>query len=211
MSLRLRILLVLLFSASSGSAEPMVVYKLDPAQSELVVQLFKAGVGSVFAHDHVVRATQYAGRIEGDPAVPATVSIVVEVQTASLRADEPAVRQKYGLMALPSDQDREDIQRTMESATQLDVARYPIMRFRSTRIEPRAEERFVVTGELTIRDVVRPFTFPVVVERCGDTLHGRGSFRFRQSSFGYQPYSAFLGSVRNQDEVLLHFDVVAAR
>src|SRR5438132_12196394 len=73
-----RILLALVFSAPSGWAEQRVVYQIDPARSEIVVQLFKAGVGSALAHDHVVRATEYAGRIEGDPTVPTTASIVVE-------------------------------------------------------------------------------------------------------------------------------------
>jgi len=41
-------------------------------------------------------------------------------------------------------------------------------------------------------------------------LHGRGSFRLLQSRFGYKPYSAFLGTIKNQDEVILHFDIVAA-
>jgi len=207
MSLRPVVLLVFFFP-SSALAEP-VVYEIDPVRSELVVQLFKAGVGSPLAHDHVVRATDYAGRIQGDPTVPTAASISVEVKTASLRADEPTVRQEYGLPALPSEKDRADIQRAMESTSQLDVARYPTMRFRSTGIAKRAEDQFVVTGDLTIRDVVRPVTFPVAVERRDDAVHGSGSLRFRQSSFGYEPYSAYLGAVRNQDEVVLHFDVVA--
>jgi hypothetical protein len=42
-------------------------------------------------------------------------------------------------------------------------------------------------------------------------LRGKGSGRFLQSSFGYQPYSAFWGAVQNQDEVVLHVDIVAIR
>jgi hypothetical protein len=36
-----------------------------------------------------------------------------------------------------------------------------------------------------------------------------GSFRFKQSDFGFQPYSALLGMIRTDDEVVLHFDVAA--
>ena len=204
-------LFTVLLSTTRCAAEPPVVYVIDPARSELVVQLFKAGVGSALAHDHVVRATDYRGRIRGTPAVPLTATVVVDVQSAALRADEPAVRRKYGLPALPSDADRNEIQRTMESASQLDVAHHPTMHLVSTRIEQRAETEFVVTGELTIRDVTRQVTFPVVVERSDRIMHGRGSLRFTQSGFGYQPYSAFFGAVRNQDEVVLHFDIVATQ
>jgi polyisoprenoid-binding protein YceI len=187
-----------------------VVYSIDPTRSELVVQLFKTGIGAALAHDHVVRATAYTGSIQADPGDPTTASIVVEVQAASLRADEPEIRQKYGLTSSLSEEDRRAIQATMESASQLDVRRYPLIRFRSTKVEPQEAGQYVVTGELTIRGVTRPVSFPVRVERQDGTLHGRGSFRFRQSSFGYAPYSAFLGAVQNKDEVLLHFDIVAS-
>ncbi len=207
--LPLGILLGVLCSAFSGQADPTVVYKIDPAQSEFVVQLFKAGRGAAWAHDHVVRATAYVGQIQADPADPTTAAIVVEVQTASLRADEPAVRQKYGLTTPLSEKERQEIQTTMEAKTQLDVEQYPSIRFKSTRVEQQAEGQYTVTGELTIRGVTRSVTFSVSVELREGTVHGWGSFSFTQSSFGYQPYSAFLGAVRNQDEAVLHFDIVA--
>ncbi len=209
MLLQLGILLGLTCSAFSDPADPTVVYKIDPAQSEFVVQLFKAGIRAAWAHDHVVRATAYVGQIQADPADPTTASIVVEVQTASLKADEPAVRQKYGLTTPFSEKERQEIQTTMEAKTQLDVEQYPSIWFKSTRVEQQAEGQYTVTGELTMRGVTQSVTLPVSVELRDGIVHGWGSFRFTQSSFGYQPYSAFLGAVRNQDAVVLHFDIVA--
>jgi polyisoprenoid-binding protein YceI len=194
-----------------AQAEEPVVYTIDPTRSELVVQLFKAGVGAALAHDHVVRATQYTGQIHGDSADPATASIIAEVQTAFLQADEPTLRQKYGLTGSLSDASRQDIQAAMTAKDQLHVERYPTIRFESTRIVSQAQGQYLVTGELTIRGVTQTVTFPVKVELQGDTLHGWGVFRFRQSNFGYKPYRAFLGVVQNKDEVILHFDVIAAR
>jgi polyisoprenoid-binding protein YceI len=98
----------------------------------------------------------------------------------------------------------------MTAKGQLDVEHYPVMKFTSTRIEPQTAEVYTVTGELTIRGVTQTVTFPAQVQQRENTLHAQGSFRFTQSSFGYEPYSAFLGAVKNQDEVLLHFDIVAA-
>ncbi|MCS6926332.1 MAG: YceI family protein [Candidatus Binatia bacterium] len=200
------LLLCLPLAVQAGG--PMV-YAVDPSRSELVVQLFKAGIGAVLAHDHVVRATAYTGSIEGDPGDPTTAVIVLEVQVASLQADEPEIRQKYGLAASLSEADRRAVQATMLSARQLDVQRYPLIRFRSTRVTPQGTGKYVVTGELTIRGITQPVSFPVQVELRNGVLRGWGSLRFLQSSFGYAPYSAFLGAVQNQDEVLLHFDVTA--
>src|SRR5262245_65077076 len=102
-------LLGLLSFVRSLPAEPKV-YTIDPTRSELVVQLFKTGIGGPLAHDHVVRATQYTGQIQADLADPLRSVITVEVHTASLQADEPALRQKYGLTKSLSEKDRQDVQ-----------------------------------------------------------------------------------------------------
>ncbi len=190
-------------------ADTRTVYTIDLARSEFAVQLFKAGVGSALAHDHVVRATMFTGQVQIDLATPTNGSITVEVQTASLKIDEPAMRQKYGLPSQLSEKDRQQIQETMKSLSQLDVEHYPVMTFTSTKIEAQATGGYTVTGKLTIRGVTQSVIFPTYVERQGNALHVRGSFRFKQSGFGYEPYSALFGAVRNQDEVLLHFDVLA--
>jgi len=199
---------VVLYAAAFAPAGAKAMYTIDPTRSELVVQLFKAGAGAAFAHDHVVRATTYTGRIHFDPTVLNSASVTVEVQIASLKADEPALRQKYNLTSQLSEKDQHSIQDTMLSASQLDAARYPLMKFSSTKIEARDVGTYTVTGNLTIREISQLVIFSAQVERRNDALRVRGSFRFTQSSFGYQPYSALFGAVRNQDEVLLHFDVV---
>jgi len=201
-------LLGLLSFVRSIPAEPKV-YTVDPTRSELVVQLFKTGIGGPLAHDHVVRATQYTGQIQADLADPLRSVITVEVHTAALQADEPALRQKYRLTKSLSEKDRQDVQAHMQRSEQLDIARYPTIQFRSTQITQQAEGQYTVTGALTIHGVTQSVTFPVQGEVQAGILHGRGSFRLLQSRFGYKPYSVFLGAIKNQDEVILHFDIVA--
>jgi polyisoprenoid-binding protein YceI len=207
--LPLSILLRLICFPVSALGDTRVVYTIDPTRSELVVQLFKAGVGAALAHDHVVRATQFTGTIHADPSAPTTAEITVEVQAASLKADEPAMRQRYGLTSSLGEQERQEIQAAMEAQDQLFITRHPTLRFRSTRVEQHTDGAYLVSGELTIRGVTQVMTVPAQVQQRDNILHSWGSFRFKQSSFGYAPYSAFLGAVRNQDEVLLHFDIVA--
>jgi polyisoprenoid-binding protein YceI len=189
-------------------AEPKV-YTVDPARSTLVVQLFKTGIGGPLAHDHVVHATQYTGQIQVDLTDPTRSIVTIEVHTAALQADAPALRQQYGLTKALSEKDRQEVQAHMQGAGQLDVARYPTIQFRSTKITQQADGQYIVTGDLTLHGVTQSVTFPVQGEVQAGLLHGRGSFRLLQSRFGYKPYSAFLGAIKNQDEVLLHFDIVA--
>ncbi len=78
----------LAFPTWAASAE----YVLVPAQSELVVRVYKAGPAAGLAHDHVIRATRMRGTFTGDPAQPAGATGMPTIDTAALQADEPALR-----------------------------------------------------------------------------------------------------------------------
>ena len=197
----------LLLPQSSNAAE----YVIDPSRSEVIVQLFKTGIGSALAHDHVVRATKYSGQVSVDPAEPTAARISVEVDATALVADEPALRQKYHLPLGLSEDSRQEIQQTLESEGQLDVERYPTIRFRSTRMSAERDRAYAVSGDLELRGVTQTILLSLQAELHNGVLRVKGSSRFLQSSFGYQPYSAFWGAVQNQDEVVLQVDIVAVQ
>jgi polyisoprenoid-binding protein YceI len=60
----------------------------------------------------------------------------------------------------------------LRSPTYFDVEKYPTMTFHSTAIVPRDRSDFVVTGDLTIKNVTKPVSFPVTV--VGVIPEGRG-------------------------------------
>jgi polyisoprenoid-binding protein YceI len=62
------------------------------------------------------------------------------------------------------DTDNHDRDRDLRSATYFDVEHYPTMTFRSTKIEDKGPTDFTVTGDLTIKNVTKPITFPVHIE-----------------------------------------------
>lgn len=47
----------------------------------------------------------------------------------------------------------------------LDVVRYPVVSFRSTRVEQRGEQRLAVIGDLTIRGVSREVSLDATIDR----------------------------------------------
>ena len=67
----------------------------------------------------------------------------------------------------------------LKRATFFDVARFPRIKFRSTRVEPAAHG-FIVTGELTIRDSTRQIRLPTQVITAPST----DPFDNRRVSFG---------------------------
>lgn len=52
----------------------------------------------------------------------------------------------------------------LRSADFFDADRYPNISFTSTKIAQTGDDRFDVTGDLTIRDVTKPITFDVALE-----------------------------------------------
>lgn len=61
------------------------------------------------------------------------------------------------------DTDNRDRDADLRSPTYFDVAKYPTMTFRSTSITAKDNTDFTVTGDLTIKDVTKPVSFPVQV------------------------------------------------
>jgi polyisoprenoid-binding protein YceI len=198
----------LLLLAGTGAAWA-ATFRVDPERTRLALQLFREGVGSALAHDHVVEATEVGGVVDYDPARPDASAVVIEVRTTSLRVDEPAARRRMAVAGDLSESQRADVAKAMRAPDQLDVAQHPTIRFASTRVVGEGEGRLRVTGRLTIRGVTREVTFPATVALESGVLRGQARVTFRQSSFGYRPYSALLGAIRNKDEVTLHIDLVA--
>ena len=206
----MRVALVSALIISVGASPGLSAsFKVDPAQSSLVVQLFKDGVAARLGHDHVVHASVFSGTVAYDPRNPEASAIRVAVEVGSLIADDPGTRRKFGLAGEPSASDRAEIDKAMKAEGQLAAARFPSMTFTSSAIATQPDGRFLVTGRLTIRGVTNELTFPAQMSVEGAQLRGRAQLKFKQSSFGYPPYSALLGAIKNKDEVILHIDLVA--
>lgn len=184
-------------------------FRVEPSQSSLVAEIFREGTASVFAHDHVVEATSFSGRITYEPAVPEASSISVQVNAATLKVDSPETRRQFHSRGEPTTADVSDIERNMKGEGQLHVAKFPLITFVSTSINSEGDGQYWVTGHLTIRGVTKTVRFPANVVMEGHTLRATATLEFTQSAFGYRPYSALLGTIKNKDTVVLHIDLVA--
>lgn len=181
---------------SSVQAQPF-----DPARSELVVLVWKRGAASAFAHDHVVRATAFSGTATADGGV---LSVQVEVDATSLVADEPALRERLKVGAPVSEDDARHVTSNLKAESQLDVARFPSIRFETLGSTVPAEGgKGVVSGILTLHGVSRQVQVPATATPVDGGLEASARLRFKTSEFGVRPYSAMLGLVGNRDEVEL--------
>ena len=64
----------------------------------------------------------------------------------------------------------------------LDAEKFPTLEFRSTGVKSRRGDEFVLTGELTIKDVTRPVELEVEFEGVGRSPFGQDIFGFSAST-----------------------------
>ncbi len=162
-----------------------------PRQSAITIKVFKSGLFSGFAHDHVILAP--IARAEIDPQ---RLSAEITVITKEMKVTDPEV----------SDKDRAEIQSTMLGPKVLDTERFPEIHFKSTRIEQTSPQHYRVTGTLELHGTKQEIALDVV--DSGDHYHG--TTRLKQSDFGIKPISLFGGSVKVKDQLELEFDVYAS-
>jgi polyisoprenoid-binding protein YceI len=184
-------------------------FRVDPSRSSLVVQIFRDGLAAKLGHDHVVQATAFSGSVTYDPSAPALGSVAAQIHTATLKVDDAETRQRFRLEGQPTAADVAEIDKSMKAEGQLDVSKFPMIIFASTTITPETPDRYQVAGQLTIRGVTRTVQFPANVVMEGNVFRATATLSFLQSAFGYKPYSALLGAIRNKDAVMLHIDLVA--
>jgi polyisoprenoid-binding protein YceI len=183
------------FGASAGDVRARAglppALAIDVERSTLTISVYKSGLFSAFADNHVVRARLTEGSLTSDP--PAAASIVVHAR--DLEVLDPG---------LPADKRRE-VQARMLGPEVLDADRYAEIAFASTAIQAAGSDHWTVTGELRLHGRARTLTFDVA--RSAGAYHGR--VRIRQSDFGITPISIAGGTVKVKDELLVEFSIVA--
>ena len=143
--------------------------------------------------------TGVEGNIQLDmTAPPALKAMSVTVDLRGLRTDDPLRDEKLA--------DRWLVTNT-----------FPYARFTAKEIKggpSRYQEgqsaNFIISGDLTIRDITQPIDFSVTATLAGDTLNGQAEAKIRMSDFGVDPPD-LLGFVKVEDEVTLQIKLRAVR
>jgi polyisoprenoid-binding protein YceI len=164
---------------------------IDVERSTLTVFVYKSGLFSAFADDHVIRAPLASGIISADPPF----GVEVSVRSANLRVLDPG-------LAIGK---RSEVQARMLGPEVLDSEKYPDIEFASTAIESMGTDRWTVTGRLTIHGVTQLTKFSVA-RRDG---RYRGTAVLKQRDFGIEPISIVGGTVKVKDELRVEFDIVS--
>jgi polyisoprenoid-binding protein YceI len=187
--LRLIIPLLMFLPVALWAADAVAPKTIDTDRSVMTVRVFKAGLFSVFGHEHEISAPIQQGSLtEGNPSVELTVD------ARKLRVMDKEV----------SDKDRVEIQNTMLGPDVLDSEKYPEIRFRSTQVDRLGEGKWIVHGNLTVRGQTRPLR----VQVQGQSGYYRGSAELKQKDFGITPVTVGGGAVRVKNELRVEFEIL---
>jgi hypothetical protein len=183
-------------------------FLIEAGASEITVLLFKEGLFSGFAHNHVLVGSDLSGEIllTGGQTPHATAKLALPVE--AFRVDWPEHRIREGLSEDMSEEDRLEIRAAMLGPGQLHAAKYP----RITAVLERVEGEWpAVTAWvlIRIRGGEKRLAIPLLADLSGDLLTAEGEFEVRHSDFAIEPYSSYLGTVAVQDRFQVRFRIQA--
>ncbi len=197
-------LLALTLPASKAQAMPLAIYSFDAARSRLELAVSRSGLLKIAGHDHKIQAKSFSGEVRYGTQKLEASSVNLSVESASLVVlDDPNEPEK----------DRREVQATMEGAEVLNIAKFPKILFRSTRINnvSRTGEDFRLTGILNLHGVEKEIAFPVHIHQENNLLRATGTVTVDQTDFGIKPVKAALGMVRVKNQVKITFDILSER
>jgi len=124
---------------TSTKTDTKTLWKFDPMHLQVEFTARHLGMMTVRGHFTDITAT---GNIYPDN--PTASSVEVTIETASIHTHD----------------ERRD--NDLRSSNFLQVDQFPTMSFKSTKIEPTGQNRYNVTGDLTIKGDTRPVTLAFV-------------------------------------------------
>jgi polyisoprenoid-binding protein YceI len=178
-------------------------YTIVSSESSFRVFVGKAGLFSVFAHDHDIGVKSFNGRVVVPEAGAGGGSLEMEVDATSLDV----------LDTKPSESDKKKIFDSMHKEV-LESAKHPKITFKSVSVSDVKQTSndsysLIVNGDLTLRGVTKRIAIPVAATVTPQQLRATGKYTLKQTDFGIKPYSAAGGAIKVKNEVVLNFDIVA--
>jgi len=197
----------LTFALTLVSLQPALAasrtFSLDSKESNVQAHVGKTGIGSFAGHEHLILAPSLQGDVNADleDLPSSTVEVLVNARAMTVSEEgEPKG-------------DAPKVQQAMRGPNVLNVARFPLIRFRSREVSGKkisaTSYDVRVQGELSLHGMVKPIVLPLKVEVQGDTLTADGKISLKQSEFGITPTTAAGGLVQVEDEVPVTVHIVA--
>lgn len=162
---------------------------IDSARSTVTIHVYKTGLFSGLAHNHMIKAPVAAGVLDKEKRVVNLTFNAADLQLVDTEGSES---------------DQKEIDATMKGPKVLDAGQFPVISFSSKRVDAAGQDTYKATGDLKLHGVVREITVPVSFS--GGAY--KGSVTLKQTDFGITPVKIAGGAVRVKDEIDISFEIV---
>ena len=161
---------------------------IETSHSSLTVHVYKSGFLSAFGHNHEIEAPIESGEV----LASGNLSVKLRVDARKLKVLDPEDAKS-----------RPQVQETMLGPQVLDSARFPEIRFESSKIEEKGKNHWILSGNLTLHGQSHSISFEVTQ---ADKVY-RGTATIKQTVFGMTPVTVAGGTVKVKDEVKVEFSI----
>ena len=175
------------------------------------IHVFRGGTFARLGHNHVITSKSVTGRVWLRPQFSAS-GFEMSFPVADLIVDDPDARRAAGSEFPPEvpAADKDGTRKNMLRAEVLDAENYPRVTVRSASVSGSLQAPRM-TARVTIKDVTRNVVVPATVAGNGKRLTASGEFEILQTDFGIKPFTVALGALAVQDQLLVRFDLAAAK
>jgi polyisoprenoid-binding protein YceI len=164
-------------------------HEIDSKKSLITIRVYKSGLFSLFAHNHQITTPILRGSIE-DSVNP---SVELWVDASQLRVVDAGI----------SKSETSDVQKTMDGPDVLEVRRFPEIHFRSTLVQRKSGDHWMVRGDLELHGKAHSVDVDVA-KKDGNYI---GTAALAQTNFGISPVRIAGGTVKVKDLVKVEFEI----
>ncbi len=196
--------------APAAPAVTARTYQIDTGRSLLQILVYRGGKLAALGHNHVIASRDLTGTVtRADPMTAARFEIRLPV--ASLTVDEPELRRQAGAdfqTEVPQSA-RDGTRRNLLSGAVLDAEHFAEIRVLATDVQDLQNERFDVGVDVEIKGQTHRLRVPVQLQVSANELSASGELPVLQSDLGLTPFTALLGALAVENQMLVRFRVVA--
>jgi hypothetical protein len=180
------------------------VYRVDPRESLVVIEVRRGGSLARLGHDHVVASHDATGYV-----APGEGRADIYVALARLVVDEPELRKQAGFDTQPTESDIEGTRSNM-LAKVLEAEQFPFALIAVKDADPKQKNTTLAVA-ITLHGQMRTFKVPAEVEADDKTIAVSGKLAFNQTDFGITPYALLGGAIAVKNGLELRFRIRAKR
>jgi len=202
-------LLLIMTLSPVASGDDLQRYVIDSDRSWIRVLVYRAGLMSIFGHNHVIGSHEISGAVTcGADVNDTTVEMSFPVQ--SLLVDSPDLRDLEGddFSARIADKDIRGTRKNLLGDKVLDAESHALIQIRTTEVTGDMES-LLVKADVIIAGRTNSISFPASATWSGDVITVTGTVGLSHADLGLRPFSAAFGTLKVHKELTIRFEITA--